>query len=349
MSISNPLPPEAAALDSYLERQPEAAVGDAPVLVLRALPGNYLQRYARQGLCCVQTWKPVAEALARQGIEAAAEAVDRASLAIVFGTKHKEETLFHCARAVECLEEGGIFIASAANGLGAPSLEKRCAELLGGVASYSKHKCRVIRGRKEAARLNPELLRQWLQYGEWRTLPDSGLYTRAGVFGGKGTDPGSRLLAAHLPADLAGRGADVGAGYGYLSHALLSRKRAIAELHLFEGEKKALEAAERNLAGCAGEGKTRLHFHWADVTQGLPVRNLDFVVMNPPFHAGRDAVPSLGRAFVRAALAALRPGGRLFLVANRNLPYENELEAGGGRLLEMREGGGYKVLAAVRV
>ena len=346
MSSSSPIRLEAAALDSYLERQVQALADR--VLVLRALPGSYLHRFGVSSLRCAQTWKPDADALLQLGVELVTETAGPVDLAVVFGTKHKEETLFHFAQAVEALEEGGTFIGVAANGLGAPSLEKRCGELLGGIASYSKHKCRVFRATKDAARLNQELLRQWLALGEWRTLPDSGLYTRAGVFGGKQTDPGSRLLAGFLPMDLSGRGADLGAGYGYLSHALLAGKRAVAELHLFEGEKKALEAAERNLAEYAGAGKPRLHFHWADVTRGLPVRNLDFVVMNPPFHAGRDAVPSLGRTFVQVALTALRPGGRLFLVANRKLPYENELDSAGGRLLEMHEGGGYKALAAVK-
>jgi 16S rRNA (guanine1207-N2)-methyltransferase len=151
-------------------------------------------------------------------------------------------------------------------------------------------------------------------------------------------------LASHLPDDLAGRGADLGAGYGYLAREILARSSGIQELHLYEAEHKALEAAERNLA--AVEGSAAVRFHWADVAAGLPVRGLDFVVTNPPFHAGREAIPALGRAFVRAALAALKPGGRLFLVANRHLPYEAEIATQGGRLENSDEGLGFKVIFA---
>jgi 16S rRNA (guanine1207-N2)-methyltransferase len=54
---------------------------------------------------------------------------------------------------------------------------------------------------------------------------------------------------------------------------------------------------------------------------------LDTVVTNPPFHAGRAADPDLGRAFIAAAAAMLKPGGQLWLVANRHLPYETAMAA----------------------
>ena len=49
--------------------------------------------------------------------------------------------------------------------------------------------------------------------------------------------------------------------------------------------------------------------------------------MNPPFHRGRAAEPEIGAGMIRAAAKALKPGGRLFMVANRQLPYETVLAA----------------------
>ncbi len=51
------------------------------------------------------------------------------------------------------------------------------------------------------------------------------------------------------------------------------------------------------------------------------------MVSNPPFHDGKDGDPEIGRGFIRAARAALVPGGRLLLVANRHLPYETAIDA----------------------
>jgi len=332
--------PQASALDKFLDQHPIESKGD--ILILRAVPGEYLRRFSGRSIVCQQTYKPDADALARFGVNVVTDPDAPCDLCIVFATKHKEETLYHMARAASLLEEGGSLVVSAANDLGAPSLEKRCAELLGGVQSFSKHKCRVFRGRKASGRLNEELMASWLRAGQLQPISGTDLVSRPGVFSWNRIDPGSRLLAEYLPEDLGGHGADLGAGYGYLSHTLLSRSHAVTELHLFEAEQKALEAARRNLAAFASG--VRLHFHWHDVTAGLPIDRLDFVIMNPPFHTGRDAEPGLGQAFIRVALASLKSGGRLYFVANRHLPYEKVIRTFAGREKTLAERDGYKVM-----
>ena len=338
---------QAAALARFLGRQPPPGGDDSPVIIFRATPGEYLDHLKGRPVQCFQTCKPPADELARLGFDPVAEPRGPVGLAIVFATKHREEVLYHIARAATLLDEGGTLIVSAANDLGAGSLEKQCAGLFGGVATYSKHKCRVFAARKDSVRLDPDTLERWHRAGEWVSMPGTGLFTRPGLFSWKSVDPGSRLLAENLPDDLAGRGADLGAGYGYLSRELLARSHRITELHLFEAERNALEAAQINLAGRAGHAG--VHFHWADVTAGLPVRRFHFVVMNPPFHAGREAVSALGRAFVRVAMDSLKTGGWLYLVANRRLPYEGEIQAMAGRVDHRVEGGGFKVIRAAKL
>ena len=84
----------------------------------------------------------------------------------------------------------------------------------------------------------------------------------------------------------------------------------------------ALDLARANLERLRDPSRAvAFGFHWHDVATGLPAR-YDFIVSNPPFHQGRADEPDLGRAFIAAAAAALKPGGRLWLVANRHLPYE---------------------------
>ena len=339
---------QSAALESYFIRHPERSQSAGRVGVFRAMPGAYLARFANGAMQCLQSYRLLADDLTRLGFEPVVGVDAPLDLAIVFATKHKEEVLYHLALAAERLEEGGDLIVSAANTLGAPSLERRCAELMGNAESYSKHKCRVIRAIKQQAGLNQTLLDTWRQAGEMRQLSATGLFSCPGLFSWKTIDLGSRLLAAHLPAYLTGRGADLGAGYGYLSREALRRAPGITELHIVDAERKALDAAELNLQGLA-EGRS-LQFHWADVTAGLPFSGLDFVIMNPPFHAGRGALSALGRAFVRKALMALKPGGgRLFMVANRHLPYEGEIEAMSGEVLSAVQEQGFKVLVARRI
>jgi len=85
--------------------------------------------------------------------------------------------------------------------------------------------------------------------------------------------------------------------------------------------------------------------HWHDVTRGLP-RRYDAIVSNPPFHQGRADLPELGRAFIDAAANALLPHGRLWLVANRHLPYEATLAARFNEVRTVVTQDGFKVIEA---
>lgn len=175
---------------------------------------------------------------------------------------------------------------------------------------------------------------------DWADLPAEveGFRTVAGVFSADGIDRGSAMLAAALPAEMKGKVADLGAGWGYLSRAVLMRE-GVRECHLVEAEADALDCARVNVAD------ERAQFHWADVTTVRLPKLMEHVVMNPPFHAGRDADPALGLAFIGAAARALAPDGTLWLVANRHLPYDRAL---GTLFREVQEIGGDAAFRVIR-
>lgn len=155
----------------------------------------------------------------------------------------------------------------------------------------------------------------------WAAAPrqiEGGFVTLPGVFSADAPDRGSVLLAAALPEKLYGRVADLGAGWGYLARAILTRAD-VKSLDLVEADSAALDCAAANVTD------PRARFHWADATRFKPAQPWDAVVMNPPFHISRAADPELGAAFLRAAHRGLLPGGTLWLVANRHLPYDRIL------------------------
>ena len=115
---------------------------------------------------------------------------------------------------------------------------------------------------------------------------------------------------------------------------------------LYEADRASLDAATANMAALAPDRTSESH--WIDLASEPVARRYDAIVMNPPFHTGRAAEPALGEAMLRAAAAALRPGGRLFLVANRGLPYEAVLRGSFSSMGEMVRGSTFKVLWASR-
>ncbi len=151
------------------------------------------------------------------------------------------------------------------------------------------------------------------------TLPE-GFVTVAGLFSADGIDPASRLLAENLPPRLPARILDLGAGWGYLSRAVLERD-GVEELHLIEADHAALGCACHNIKDA------RAHFHWADARSFQPEGLFDMVISNPPFHVARKADPDLGADFIKAAARMLKPSGQFWLVSNRHLPYEETLRA----------------------
>ena len=60
------------------------------------------------------------------------------------------------------------------------------------------------------------------------------------------------------------------------------------------------------------------------------------------------AGPDIGRAFIASAGNALKPGGALWLVANRHLPYEEALADGFASARIVAQQGGFKVVHAVK-
>lgn len=181
--------------------------------------------------------------------------------------------------------------------------------------------------------------------GAPRLSPELGLWTQPGVFSWDRVDPGTALLIAQLDG-LAGRGADLGCGLGVLSQRLLANP-AVTELHGVDLDRRAVECARRNL------DDPRMRLHWADVrrqNQGgsQAPRDLDFVVMNPPFHDGGSEDKALGQVFIRAAADMLRKGGRLRLVANRHLPYEAVLGETFSRVAPLGDTAGYKLYEATK-
>ena len=317
----------------------------ADTLFLNARGGDALPVQAREWTC-VQSFKPWADALAAQGLASRPELPpesQRFARVLLLLPRQRDLARASVVRGLQRLADGGVLVASQANDAGARSAASDLARLVSPLPSASKHHCRVMWTAPQAVRADPALEAEWLVQAAPRPIPGTPWLGQPGVFARDRIDAGSALLAAHLPADLAGAAADLGAGWGFLSASLLRRCPGVTSVDLFEGDADALALARLNLAQEATSAA--LHFHWHDVAAGLP-GGFDVIVSNPPFHAGHAEDVELGRAFIAAAARALRPGGRFWLVANRHLPYETALAAGFASVREVVRADGFKVIEA---
>ena len=239
--------------------------------------------------------------------------------------------------AFRALKPGGRVVFALHRDLGARRYQRWAAGLFELRELSKRSGWRVVEGRKRPL---PEPAAVGWQRFEVEGVPYA---ARPGVFAAGKVDPGSaRLLAALADLDLAGGSVlDLGCGYGLLALVAVARGAKVVAL---DDDWPSVESTRRN-ASDQGIDLDILH---SDLTSDLPAgARFDLVITNPPFHVGKQVRMELPQAFVAAAGAVLDPGSRLYLVANRALPYERFFRSWAA-LETVSEGGGFKVYRATR-
>lgn len=332
------------ALMYALDVNPDIST-EGRVLFLRAQDHPALQHFEGR-LVCQQSWKPRASLLQAAGYRAEREINGLFNLVLVLPDPQRELMLADLARAHDHLAPGGVLMAAVHNDAGSKRCEQHLREVAPGpVETLSKHHCRVFWTTKEDSKpWKSDLLERWRQGAVMRRILDGRFWSRPGLFNWDRIDEGSALLAQHLPDTIAGNVADFGCGWGFLSDHLLRHCHDIDSLDIYDADGDCFECARRNLG--LVPTKVKAQPHWQDITAGFDRTKFDAVIMNPPFHEGKEADPLIGLKFIAAAAQALRPQGQLWLVANRQLPYENLLAETFAETEKIVETGGFKVLHA---
>lgn len=236
------------------------------------------------------------------------------------------------ALLAEAAAKASLLIVDGAKTNGVDSLYRACVKRLGPLDNLTKAHGRIFW--TTGARLD-----DWSSAGP--QIGPHGYVTAPGVYSEGAVDPGSAMLVAALPERLPGRVVDLGAGWGFLATEILKRQE-VTNIALVEAEAIAIDCARRNVTD------PRASFHWTDARHCRPEDLADFVVMNPPFHQSRAADPALGQAFIIAASAMLGPRGTLYMVANRNLPYEGTLTQSFGQWEVIGGDNRFKIFKATR-
>ncbi|MEX2237608.1 MAG: methyltransferase [Dehalococcoidia bacterium] len=163
------------------------------------------------------------------------------------------------------------------------------------------------------------------------------------VFAGGDVDPATAMLIDAIELRGDERLLDLGCGAGIVGLALSAHlSRGIALMTdsnacaVALSRRNQLRNGTPNAAVCLAVGSA-----------GASPGAFDVVAINPPFHSSREHDRNLGAGLIESGFAACRPGGALYVVANRFLRYER-LMSSFGETSEIAGDTRFKVLRTVR-
>jgi 16S rRNA (guanine1207-N2)-methyltransferase len=169
------------------------------------------------------------------------------------------------------------------------------------------------------------------------------LVSKPGVFAWDRVDAGTAALVDAMEVDGHARVLDLGCGTG-LAGLAAARRVPGGQVVLVDADARAVESARRTLeANGVANGEALL----SDCGSVVLGDRFDRVLTNPPFHQGVGVDYEVACQFVRDAARVLCRGGRLLLVANRFLRYDDLIRETFGNVATAYADNRYHVLTAV--
>ena len=226
------------------------------------------------------------------------------------------------------LKEGGELYLAGARDSGVKSAINDAADLFCGsaVLLYKKGN-RVARlVRKAASPTLPDWANEpgiapgsWIEFTVQARDTKLTLRSLPGVFSADRLDEGTGLLLENLPHTISGRILDMGCGSGVIG--LCAALSGASTVDMVDADLLAVASAQENIR--------RNHIPNASASAmdiGPQNEHYNLILSNPPFHAGKQVDFRIAEAFVEYAEKALLPGGRLRIVANRFIPYDDLIQ-----------------------
>jgi 16S rRNA (guanine1207-N2)-methyltransferase len=170
------------------------------------------------------------------------------------------------------------------------------------------------------------------------------LSSRPGVFSWDHVDEATTILADAMTVHAGESVLDIGCGCGALG-VVAATLSGSGQVCMLDADVEAVRSATRSAAAA---GLTNVRATTSDVAAAVLGERFDVVVTNPPFHVGKATDLNVPLQFIHDAWEVLAPGGRLYLVANRTLPYERTIKHRFGNIDTVHDGQRFKVLSAVK-
>mgnify|MGYP002700125427 CR=1 FL=1 len=161
--------------------------------------------------------------------------------------------------------------------------------------------------------------------------------TYPGVFNTGKLDAGTQLLLDNITLNKRGRVLDLACGSGIIGLTCKTRQPELY-VEMVDIDGMAIASAELNAKKLGLDCPTF-------VSDGLSnTKKFNTIICNPPFHQGKDTDYNFTQQLIRTAKQHLLPRGEVWIVANRQLAYEQWAEKSCHSVEPVVQGNGFKVL-----
>lgn len=214
-------------------------------------------------------------------------------------------------------------------------------------ASLAEQKSRVLRARGPLRDVARETLGTWPKSQHHSDI-DLTVCAQGGAFAGTSIDIGTYDLLAVLDRVSGQQGMriiDFGCGTGVLA-AQIAKLRPTATVIASDQSAAAVESAQATIVG--NGLSDRVSVVRDDGLSLQPAGSADLILFNPPFHSGAAVHAGTSLRLFAEAGRVLKPGGELWVVANRHLSYKPALRNLVGETREVRRTPKFTVTRSIK-
>lgn len=238
----------------------------------------------------------------------------RTDLVLLYWPKAKAEAEYLLAMLFSKLGTGTEIIVVGENRSGVKSIEKMFSSYGRVIKHDSARRCSLYWGECETAPEKFDLNDWYKSYSVELNNLKINVMSLPGVFSHGQFDVGSKLLLDSLP-NLKGKVLDFGCGAGVIG-TILALKDPTIELEMCDISALAIESSIKTLEKNGVTGKV-----FASDVYSNTANDYNYLISNPPFHAGLDTSYNSTETLLANAPSHLKPRGQLYIVANSFLKY----------------------------
>lgn len=267
--------------------------------------------------------------------------------AIIFVPKGRDFGRAHLWSAMHALKEGGDLYIVGPNKGGAKSMIKDAKEIFG--------KCQVLAYKKSHRVAVSQRKGDYIYPSDFGDMPTETRYmpletslgnievaTQAGIFSSNELDEGTEFLLENLDFRDAQTVLDMGCGYGVIGGLAAQQ---VEQVTMVDDNLLAVRCASETIAHNNLQNAKVLP---SDLFSALEHQTFDLILSNPPFHKNWAISTHITNNFIAKASEHLNPNGRLIIVANAFLKYEEAFSENFKQWGIRTQNNKYKILEAIK-